>query len=589
MRAKVSRLLGWARLHRLLASFLAVALVAGGFYAYRRVFGGSTATTYALETVATGTLVASVSVSGQVAASRQVDIHPKVSGEIVSVLAKVGAAVHKGDVLARLDSGDAQISVSDARTDVETAELDLDELLHPDDALARLRASHSLSSAEESVSDARDALQRSHDSLYDALNDAVGAAPGIIDTTNRLLNNSLASPHLADLYIQQTAGAGTYARKEAAVASFSAAERSYRDAARSLRDLPRSATADELAGIARTMTSALTDMADALTAAVAFVDQLQAHASDVDLSAQRASLRQQQAAAAGAAADVQSAQRAYADADAAVTKAGRSLSEEQLSYQDATGGPDASAVRAARITLQKRQNALAAASETLSRYTVRAPFDGIVAASEAQVGDDASASTVIATLVTAQDVASVTLTETDVSKVREGQKATLTFDALPDLQLTGTVIAVNLAGSVSQGVVSYAAKVGFDADSEQVRPGMSVTASIITESRADTLIVPSSAVKASGDASYVELLPDAVAADGGLYSSSGGPQRQAVEVGLSSDTETEILSGLAAGDRVVTRTVTPSASAASTARTSGSVLGGGGVRAGGGFGGGLAR
>ena len=94
---------------------------------------------------------------------------------------------------------------------------------------------------------------------------------------------------------------------------------------------------------------------------------------------------------------------------------------------------------------------------------------------------------------------------------------------------------IDTIGTVSQGVVTYNVKIGFDTQDERVKPGMSVSTDIITDVRQDVLMVPNSAIKSS---SYVEAL------------ANGQPVREPVEIGLSNNTMTEIISGLNEGDKI---------------------------------------
>jgi HlyD family secretion protein len=127
--------------------------------------------------------------------------------------------------------------------------------------------------------------------------------------------------------------------------------------------------------------------------------------------------------------------------------------------------------------------------------------------------------------------------------------------------------------TTTQGVVTYGVKIGFDTQDERVRPGMSVSATVITETRQDVLLIPNSAVKTSGDNYYV-IMPDETVASGQAVVSAGivlktAPRQQAVQVGSSDDSNTEIISGLKEGDLVITKTITSSASSG-TQKSSGS-------------------
>ena len=100
---------------------------------------------------------------------------------------------------------------------------------------------------------------------------------------------------------------------------------------------------------------------------------------------------------------------------------------------------------------------------------------------------------------------------------------------------------------------------------------MSVTANIITSTKDNVLLVPSSAVKKASDQSTIRVMRN------------GRVEIVPVEIGESSDTQVEIASGLAEGDEVVT-SVTNTAATQQTSGTT-SVFGGSGLGRGG-FGGG---
>ena len=184
---------------------------------------------------------------------------------------------------------------------------------------------------------------------------------------------------------------------------------------------------------------------------------------------------------------------------------------------------------------------------------------------------------VAAVLITKQRTADLSFNEIDVARIKMAQKVNLTFDAVQGLNITGKVADIDTIGTVTQGVVTYSVKITFDTQDERVKPGMSVSAAIITDVKTDVIIVPNSAVKSQGDAHYVEM----------GVSSTIPPRQQTVEVGISNDSSTEIVSGLKEGDQVVTRTVL--AQAAKPAATAPSLFGSGGRIGGGGGGGGGGR
>jgi HlyD family secretion protein len=81
---------------------------------------------------------------------------------------------------------------------------------------------------------------------------------------------------------------------------------------------------------------------------------------------------------------------------------------------------------------------------------------------------------------------------------------------------------------------------------------MSVSAAIITDMKQDVLFVPNSAVKQQGGEAYVEVMVN------------NTPERRTVTTGLTNDTATEIVSGLAEKEQVVTQTTTTSSTSTNT-------------------------
>jgi multidrug efflux pump subunit AcrA (membrane-fusion protein) len=126
----------------------------------------------------------------------------------------------------------------------------------------------------------------------------------------------------------------------------------------------------------------------------------------------------------------------------------------------------------------------------------------------------------------------VNLSETDAAKVQAGQPVTLTFDALPNVALTGTVATIAPAATVSQNVVTYPVQVEFDPGDTPVKVGMSATADIQIQRIDDAILAPSRAVQTSGNAKTVTVL-------------QGADQTQVivpVQTGVTSNGQTVIVS-----------------------------------------------
>ncbi|MCW3026258.1 MAG: HlyD family efflux transporter periplasmic adaptor subunit [Solirubrobacterales bacterium] len=177
----------------------------------------------------------------------------------------------------------------------------------------------------------------------------------------------------------------------------------------------------------------------------------------------------------------------------------------------------------------------------------------------------------------------VAFSQSDVNKLKPGQAATVTPDALTGVQLGAHVTAISPVGSTSSNVVSYNATLTLDQNDSSVKPGMSASAAVIV-GQAQGVTVPNAAVTGSGPLATVTVLRN------------GKQTQQQVAVGLKGQSRTQIVSGLSAGEQVVIKTTLPPLGAATTATGSGSSgtlggttgarPGGFGGAGGGGFGGG---
>jgi macrolide-specific efflux system membrane fusion protein len=269
-------------------------------------------------------------------------------------------------------------------------------------------------------------------------------------------------------------------------------------------------------------------------------------------------------------ADWQQAEADYKNQTNVIAQANAALTSAWLSYS------------------QLSSTVTAPASGTISGLTLTAgaPISGGQSASSSTTtGNNANSTSTtssqsqsLGTIILPQNQiqATVNLTEIDVTKIKVGQKVTMTLDAFPDKTFTGHVSAINTNGSVSSGVTEYPTTISFDSAPSNIYPNMGVNATIITNIKDDVLLVPTSAIQSSNGQSTVRVIKN------------GQVQTIDVTVGDSNDTQTEIQSGLQEGDMVVTSVVTPTTGSSTTTSPFGGGGGFGGVRAGGGFGGGNA-
>lgn len=134
--------------------------------------------------------------------------------------------------------------------------------------------------------------------------------------------------------------------------------------------------------------------------------------------------------------------------------------------------------------------------------------------------------------------------ESDIVKIKNGQKATVTFDALtPEDIFDCEIIEIDPASTVIQDVVYYQIKLKLTSVDARLKPGMSANIDIATAEKKTVVSIPSRAIKTEGKKQFVEVLK----ADGVTV------EKIFVETGLEGDEGmVEIKSGLKGGEKVVT-------------------------------------
>jgi HlyD family secretion protein len=129
--------------------------------------------------------------------------------------------------------------------------------------------------------------------------------------------------------------------------------------------------------------------------------------------------------------------------------------------------------------------------------------------------------------------------ESDAALLKDKQSVEVTFDAIPDLRVPGTVASVAPSGTSVSGVISYYVTVNLDDTDPRLKSGLSATVGIVTDEKSDVLTVPNAAVRTSHGKSVVTVLE--------------GDKRRTVTIerGLVGIDRTEVVSGLREGQEVV--------------------------------------
>lgn len=174
-------------------------------------------------------------------------------------------------------------------------------------------------------------------------------------------------------------------------------------------------------------------------------------------------------------------------------------SETVKSAQAQLGVTDAQ-IKSAQAGVAQRESALAQARIDLERTRITSPVNGIVIKRAIEKGQTVAASLQAPELfVIAQNLQDMqvdaSIDESDVGRIRTGQKATFTVDAFPGQTFEGEVRQVRKAAQNVANVVTYIAVVQFSNTGGRLLPGMTANVRVITEQRDAVLKVPNAALR----------------------------------------------------------------------------------------------
>lgn len=233
----------------------------------------------------------------------------------------------------------------------------------------------------------------------------------------------------------------------------------------------------------------------------------------------------------------------------------RKLTSQQLSENAAT---DVAALKA-RIAAQERQIAVAQSGVDMARVNldntvVKAPFAGVITVKAAQPGEIVSpmsagggfTRTGIGTIVDMNSLEiEVDVNESYIGRVQPGQPVESTLNAYPDWKIPGKVIAI--IPTADRGKATVKVRIGMDVKDARIVPDMGARVAFLGDAKPvqgeaprplPGVLVPSDAIKNVGDASLAYVVKD------------GRLEERKVTLGQSLSSSRQVLSGLAAGERV---------------------------------------
>ena len=473
-------------------------------------------------------ITSGVSATGSLTAITEQNLGFVKGGQLTAVNVKVGDRVTAGQVLATIDPFAAQQSLDEARGQLRTQQATLE----------KLNNSPVVGGSQDTLDQAQTILAKTK-AQADAQNDAAETA---VDNARRALSQAKKQLDKAE------------DAKKAACASSPAVAMlaSSGSSSTTTSNTPSVPTMSTSGASSAACTSAQSAVTSAKSGVVTAQNNLDAAKQQQDVTEASGRL-------------------AVANAQQAVVSAQNAL-DSAASDRPSNISAQAGQVTAAQAAVDQAQRAL-------DDTTLRAPVDATVSAVNGTVGEFVAPSSGTSALApgtdatlpgtngaasgaaAAQAVASpnrpggtqfmvldnidefqvvMAYTETDASSIAPGQKVRLTFDAVPDLELTGSVLSVSPTATAISGVISYYVTVVLPTGDPRLKSGMTAQAEVLTKEIPGVLAVPSAAVRTQNGTSVVTVLD------------SDGTQRTVtVQTGATGDGKTQLLSGVTEGQQVV--------------------------------------
>jgi len=540
----------------------------------KRSTNGSAAMQYKIMTVAYADISKTVSATGTLKPWSTVDIKSKAGGRINDLRVDVGSKVKKGEVIALIDQSDTLLTVHTAQANIEQAQAKTvqagytytltkkETITNIANALAALKAAKANKAA-----------------MMATMHQAAVQAKAQPDITNASIAEAKAS---LDQAVQSLAALKVTNQQDlaSATASYDQAKANEYNSRVAFERQERLA---KLGFVAQQTvdTDRATYEVDKATLQSAKMkrDTIEAaqSASVAEQVAKVNAAREALKSAQASSADIESKNAGYDTAKANYNQAVEQVNEAQATYDQSiakTLNNDVAKqdIASNRASIESDKATLINAEDTLRQTVVTAPSDGVV------IEKDVSKGTIITsavssvstgtTLVTVAEVdrmyVNAAVDETDLAGVRERQNVLCSFDAYPGRTFNGVVTRIDPESTVTNNVTQFDVRVEIDnksPDFKLLRQGMNSTCTFISDKKSHVLNLPSDAISIDDSGqSYVTVASGGTVAPADpMTKMPVDPnvvvgckiERRPVRTGLVGDDDTEIVSGLSEGEKVV--------------------------------------
>jgi len=458
--------------------------------------------------VTQGTIIETVSVTGNTTPAKSVSLGFQNTGTIARVNYNLGDQVFAGAVIAQLNTGNLSAALEQARATLAVAE-------------ANLSATTAGTRPEQLAID-RSAVAQDKAALANAITSAYAVADSAVHTNaDQFFTNPRTASATLNLVVPDALLSGILLQERIALELVFSAWSTQIYA-------PDFGSAD--------MLSAATRAAQNLTQVGAFLNDAAAALTKaqpvVGLSSATIDTYKS---------DIASSRTSVASALTTLTTAKTALISAEGTLTLAEAGATSQSIAAGQAQVDQARAGVANATANLAGAMIVAPISGVVTQLDAKMGQLASPGTPLVSIIGNSGFeVDAGVSETDVGKLIVGDTASMTLDAFPGETFAGSVFYIAPAQTNTQGVISYQIKISFGKSDPRLKSGLTANIDIQTEKKDNALILPQYAIVQNNEGTFVETLIGKV--------STTSP----VTLGIQDQKgNVEVLSGVTLGEQVI--------------------------------------
>jgi len=451
---------------------VAFVVIVGGYLLFFRH-----STTYQFVAVEKGSIVQSVSLTGNTTPAQDASLTFSSSGIISRVYSDLGKQVYAGQVLAELNTSDlvAQLRQAEANVDIQQAKLEgLQNGTRPEDiVIAKIALNNAKTDLENTKAQQTTLVANAYRAL---LNSTISAYPA----TDGDINSIALAPTISGTYIGNAEGTVT-------IETITSGGSGYFNAIG-----PISATGTISANPVPLGTSGLYisfPLGYSFNSGTNWkipIPNTQASNYITNLNLYNSALTTK---------------------NIAVAQAEAAVAEKQATLDLKNAGSVPTDISAQQAQVLQAQAGVQSALAKLENAQIIAPISGTITQFDAKIGQLALASTPIISVMsdTGYEV-DAGVSETDIGKVSINDAVTMTIDAFPNETFTGTVFYIAPAETNTQGVINFKIKISFNKLDPRLKSGLTANIDIQTEQKDNVLVLPQYAILQNDEGTFVKTL-----------------------------------------------------------------------------------